>query len=107
MKQPNRFMENTHKIIWTDEALENMADIIEYLAQRWTGEIRNFARLLDRQINLIRSNPELFPMSTTSVRLRKSILTKQTTIYYRIDDNEIRIVTLFENRQDPKKLKES
>lgn len=100
-------MENTYKIIWTDEALESMADIIEYLAQRWTGEIRNFARLLDRQINLIRSNPELFPMSKTSSRLRKSILTKQTAIYYRIDDNEIRIVTLFENRQDPKKLKES
>jgi plasmid stabilization system protein ParE len=70
-------MENTYKIIWTDEALKNMADIIGYLEQRWTArEIRNFARLLDRQINLIRSNPELFPMSTTSSRLRKSVLTK-------------------------------
>ncbi len=99
-------MENTYKIIWTDEALDNLADIIEYLELRWTKrEIRNFSRLLDQQVNLIRSNPELFPTSATSSLLRKSVLTKQTTIYYRVDNNEIQIVTLFDNRKDPKKLK--
>ena len=99
-------MESTYKIIWTDEALDNLADIIEYLELRWTKrEIRNFSRLLDQQVNLIRSNPELFPTSTASSLLRKSVLTKQTTIYYRVDNNEIQIVTLFDNRQDPKNLK--
>lgn len=103
MIQPNRFMESTYKIIWTDEALTNLADIIDYLEHRWTDrEIRNFARLLNRQINAIQLNPELFPTSQTSKRLRKSVLSKQTTIYYRIDNDEIRIVTLFDNRQNPK-----
>jgi len=97
-------MRNTYKIIWTDEALKNLSGIIEYLEQRWTErEIRNFARLLDRQINLIQSNPKLFPTSKTSKNLRKSVLTKQTTIYYRIDNKEVRIVTLFDNRQNPNK----
>ncbi len=99
-------MESTYKIIWTDEALDNLANIIEYLEHRWTKrEIHNFSRLLDRQVNLIRLNPELFPVSATSLGLRKSVLTKQTTIYYRIDGKQIRIVTLFDNRQDPKKIK--
>lgn len=100
-------MESTYKIIWTDEALANLAKIINYLEQRWTErEIRTFSRLLDRQINLIQSHPEIFPTTSTSNRLRKSVLTKQTTIYYRIDEMEIRIVTLFDNRQNPGKLKE-
>lgn len=94
MNQPGRFMESTYKIIWTDEALANLADIVDYLEHRWTKrEIRNFAKLLDRQINIIQSNPELFPISPTS-------------IYYRIDNTEIRIVTLFDNRQNPKREKD-
>jgi plasmid stabilization system protein ParE len=99
-------MESTYKIIWSDEALKNLAGIIEYLEQRWTErEIRNFSRLLDRQINLIQANPELFPISSTSNGLRKAVLTKQTTIFYRIDDLKIKIVTLFDNRQNPNKMK--
>ena len=99
-------MESTYKIIWTDEALTNLADIIDYLEHRWTErEIKNFAKLLDRQINMIQTNPELFPTSPTSNRLRKSVLSKQTTICYRVDNDEIRIVTLFDNRQNPKRLK--
>ncbi|MGM0650786.1 MAG: type II toxin-antitoxin system RelE/ParE family toxin [Bacteroidota bacterium] len=99
-------MESTYKIVWTDEALVNLSNIFDYLKQRWTEkEIRNFSRLLYRQINLIQSNPRLFPASATSKSLRKSVLTKQTTIYYRIDNKEVRIVTLFDNRQNPKKIR--
>ncbi|MGC9330459.1 MAG: type II toxin-antitoxin system RelE/ParE family toxin [Bacteroidales bacterium] len=94
-------MESIYKIIWTDESLENLSNIIDYLEQRWTEkEIRKFSRLLNRQINLIQSNPLLFPKSTTSGKLRKSVLSKQTTIYHCIDNKEIRIVTLYDNRQD-------
>lgn len=99
-------MKNTYKIIWSDEALKKLAGIIEYLDLRWTArEIRNFSRLLDRQINLIQMNPELFPTSSTSNGLRKAVLTKQTTIFYRFDDLKIKNVTLFDNRQNPLKMK--
>ena len=86
--------------------MKNLADIFEYLEHRWTErEIRNFARLLDKQVNLIQSNPEIFPSTKISSRLRKSVLSKQTSIYYRVDNDEVRIVTLFDNRQTPNKLK--
>ena len=99
-------MKSTYKIFWTDEALTNLADIIDYLEHRWTErEIKNFAKLLNQQINLIQTNPELFPTSSTSNRLRKSVLSKQITIYYRLDNDEIRIVSLFDNRQNPKRLR--
>jgi plasmid stabilization system protein ParE len=96
-------MKNTYKIIWSDEALTNLKNIIEYLERKWTEkEISNFAQLLDKQLQRIENNPFLFPETDTSNGIRKSVLSKQTSIYYRIVKFEIRIITLFDNRQNPK-----
>ena len=100
-----RFMKSTYKLIWSDEALNNLKYIIDYLENRWTKrEIKKFALLLDKQLKLIEDNPFLFAESDKSNGLRKSVLSKQTTIYYRIIGYEIRIITLFDNRQNPKTL---
>ncbi|HPW67536.1 MAG TPA: type II toxin-antitoxin system RelE/ParE family toxin [Salinivirgaceae bacterium] len=98
-------MKSTYKLIWSDEALNNLKYIIDYLENRWTKrEIKKFALLLDKQLKLIEDNPFLFAESDKSNGLRKSVLSKQTTIYYRIIGYEIRIITLFDNRQNPKTL---
>ena len=99
-------MKNTYKLIWSDEALNNLKGIIDYLEQRWTKrEIKRFSQLLDHQLTLIEDNPFLFAESDKSNGLRKSVLSKQTTIYYRILNYEIRVITLFDNRQNPNKLR--
>ncbi|MBN2747723.1 MAG: type II toxin-antitoxin system RelE/ParE family toxin [Bacteroidales bacterium] len=98
-------MKNTYKLIWSDEALNNLKGIMDYLENRWTDkEIRKFTQLLDNQLKLIKDNPFLFAESEKSNGLRKSVLSKQITIYYSILDCEIRIVTLFDNRQNPNRL---
>ena len=98
-------MKNTYKLIWSDEALNNLKSIIVYLENRWSDkEIRKFVQLLDKQLKLIKVNPFIFAESNKSNGLRKSVLSRQTTIYYRIIEDEIRIVTLFDNRQNPNKL---
>ncbi len=98
-------MKSTYRLIWSDEALNNLKYIIDYLENRWTKrEIKKFALLLDKQLKLIEDNPFLFAESDKSNGLRKSVLSKQTTIYYRIIGYEIRIITLFDNRQNPKTL---
>lgn len=100
-------MENTYKIIWSDEAINNLKAIINYLENSWTSkEIKKFAQLIDKRINLIKANPFLFPESSQSSNLRKSVLSKQTCIYCKIIYNEIRIISLFDNRQNPHKLKD-
>ena len=99
-------MKSTYKLIWSGEALNNLKGIIDYLENRWTKkEIEKFAQLLDKQLKLLEENPFLFAESNKSNGLRKSVLSRQTTIYYRIINYEIRIITLFDNRQDPNKLK--
>jgi plasmid stabilization system protein ParE len=98
-------MKNTYKLIWSDEALNNLKSIIDYLENRWSKrEINKFAQLLDKQLRLIEDNPYLFAESDKSNGLRKSVLSSQTTIYYRIINSKIQIITLFDNRQNPTKL---
>ena len=102
---PKKYMKSTYKIIWTDESLDGLKSIIEYLEERWTKrEIKKFAKLVEKQISLIQNNPKLFPLSSRSNQVRRSVLSKQTTIYYKIVDNNVYIVSLFDNRRNPNSL---
>ncbi len=66
-----------YKIFWTEEAINNLEEIIEYLYFRWTQkEIDHFKTKLSKQIDLIRQNPFLLPTSTFQPRLRKAVLIK-------------------------------
>ena len=99
-------MKNIYKIVWSDEALIKLKGIINYIEQYWSEkEIKKFASLLNHQLKLIENNPFLFTESAKSSGLRKSVLSKQTTIYYRIINYEIHLITLFDNRQNPDKLR--
>ncbi len=73
----------------------------------WSAKVKsNFIEKLDHNIDLIKQEPETFPESQKNLGLRKCVITKQTTLYYRFDSTHIKIVTIFDTRQNPKKLKE-
>lgn len=98
-------MESIYKIIWSDEALKNLKLIINYLDNNWTErELKQFAQRLDKRLALIELNPYLFPIINHSIKIRKSILSKQTSIFYQIVETNVRLITLFDNRQNPKRL---
>lgn len=50
-------------------------------------------------------NPKLFPKTNRRTNVRRSVLTKHTVIYYEAARDTIKIVALFDTRQDPRKLK--
>ncbi len=98
-------MKNTCEIIWSAEAIKNVKEIIDYLEWKWTErELRNFAKKLEKQIDIIKRQPLSFPKSKRK-NIRRAVMTKQTTVYYEINNDAIRIVSLFDNRKNPKKLK--
>ncbi len=98
-------MRNTYNLIWSDEALNNLKCILDYLEGRWTKkEITRFVRLLDKHLLLIKENPFLFPKSKNSTEYRKAVISKQVSLYYKISNNEIYLITLFDNRQNPQKV---
>lgn len=99
-------MTSDFKIFWTEEAIINLEDILDYLSCKWTQrEIDNFKLRLSKQIALIQNNPKLFPLSDYNPRLRKAVLSKHTTIFYEVKDYEIYLVYLFNNKQNIDKIK--
>ncbi len=94
-------MDSDYKVFWTEEAINNLESILDYLQNKWTQrEIDNFKRKLGKQIELIEKNPRLFPLSKHNNRLRKAVLSKQTTIFYELVGQIIYLVYLFNNKQD-------
>ncbi len=99
-------MKSGYKLFWSDRALSDLQHIIDHLTENWTPkEIQNFARRLDKRLDLIIINPGLFPKTSKRKNVRRSVLTKQTVIYYETKENLINIVALFDPRQNPKKLR--
>lgn len=99
-------MVSRHKIFWSDEALRNLEEILNYLRTHWTEkEIVDFNKNLLKQLELIASFPLMAPVTSQNGRLRKSVLSRQTSIVYEFRENIIYLVYLFDNRKDPKKLK--
>ena len=99
-------MGNTYKLIWSDEALENLKGIIEYLEKSWTTrEIKKFTRLLDKNLYLIKENPQTFPKSNHSEHFRRAVNSKQVSIFYQIEHQAAHIISVFDNRQNPRRLK--
>lgn len=98
-------MKNISKVIWSAEAVDNLEKIIAYLeANRTEKEIKKFVIKLEKQISVIKEHPLSFPTSQL-IEARKSVLSKQTTIFYKVYENAIYIVTIFDNRQNPENLK--
>lgn len=98
-------MDSDYKIFWTDEAIRNLESILDYLTSRWTQkEVDKFKQKLSKQIELIARNPKLFPVSEYNKRLRKAVLSKQTTIFYELSGSIIYLVYLFNNKQHIKKI---
>lgn len=99
-------MQSGYRLFWSDKAVADLENIINYLRKEWTQkEIQKFARKLDRRLNLILVNPRLFPKTGRRKNIRRSVLTKHTVIYYEMKEKELTIVTLFDPRQHPKKLR--
>ena len=95
-----------YKLFWSKESISNLESILSYLESEWTDrEIASFKRKLSKQLELIEKNPRLFPVSDVQPRLRKAVLSKQTTIFYELKDYEIYIAYLFSNRMDIVRIK--
>lgn len=97
-------MKNISKIVWSAQAIESFEKIIAYLKENWTEkEIKKFIKILENQISIIKDHPLSFPKSQF-VQIRKSVLSKHITLYYKIVEDVVYIVTIFDNRQSPEKI---
>ncbi|MCF8226738.1 MAG: type II toxin-antitoxin system RelE/ParE family toxin [Bacteroidales bacterium] len=95
------------KISWTPTARKTYFKVLDHLAEEWTKrEVENFINEVESLLDQIKSNPEMFQASRKKKNVRKGLITKHNTLYYRIKPRkkELELITFWDNRQDPKKL---
>jgi plasmid stabilization system protein ParE len=94
------------EIIFSKNAEKSLIDLLEYLEFKWSIKVREkFISKLDKSIYLIQNEPEIFPKSQINKNQHKCVMSKQTTIYYRYTNKKISILSLFDTRQNPSKIK--
>ena len=98
-------MASNRIVIWSPAAEEDFRSILEYLQNKWSQRVINkFINKIDDNIGLILEDPKIFPIINQELEIRKSVVTKQNTLYYREVSNGVEIARLFDSRQDPTKL---
>jgi len=93
-------------IIWSPLSEKDFESILDYLQRSWDAQVvKNFIEITDKLINHISVNPKLFPVIHKKKRIRKCVLTKHNSLFYRERKEAIDILRIYDTRQDPRKLK--
>ena len=94
------------EVIWSPSAENDFESILDYLKLHWNERIINrFINKVDDNISLILEDYKIFPVINEELQIRKSVISKQNTLYYREKSGKLEIVRIFDSRQDPHKLK--
>lgn len=95
------------ELVFSKRSIKEITKIANYIEEKFSLKDKtNFLNKLHLNFELILSNPETF-LKSEKLNLRKCVVTKYTTIFYRVEKNTILIVSVFDTRQNPKRLKDN
>lgn len=81
-------------------------ELLEYIAEKFGNQkAKEIYERIERVVDQLTEMPEMYKASNKQKGLRKCVFSKQTSIYYRIHEEHIEIVSFRPNRKNPKKFK--
>jgi|GEM_PF-603206 plasmid stabilization system protein ParE len=94
-------------VFYTERALQNAVVIKDYLNLNFSHkEIEHFMSLLKTFEIAVSAFPELYPASAIKRGVRRAVLNKPLSVFYRIKKQRIEILAILDNRCDlPKRIK--
>ncbi len=95
------------KVSWMPKALKSFMEIVDFLNERWTKkEVDTFAEQTDKVIEQIAENPYMFVATEKRKNVRKGLVNKLVSLFYRVKPRkkEIELLRFRDNRMDPDKL---
>jgi len=94
------------RIFLSKRASNKLNNLLEYLESEWSLKVKkDFVKKLDKSFIQIQKYPKSCPQTDFVQGLHMLVVTKQTSVFYRFNSNSITIITIFDNRMDPNKLK--
>ena len=93
-------------VVWTTDAEDTYEQNIAYLQDEWDDfVISTFIENTDEAIAYIVDNPALYPFYDKKNKIRRCVIVKQISLYYKITETNIELLLFWNNYQNPKKLK--
>ncbi|RBQ04888.1 type II toxin-antitoxin system RelE/ParE family toxin [Pedobacter miscanthi] len=88
-------------VVWTDEAKETFDAIFSFILDKFSEQsAKKFLKQTNKILSIIKVQPEIFEASISD-QFRKGKITNQTSVFYEIEDDQIRLLFFFDNRQEP------
>ncbi len=87
------------KVILSAKASQQLLELFDYLEKSFSAEVRRkFQKRFDRYVQAIKLVPLGFPISSIFDGCRKCVVSRQTSIIYRLQNEVIEIVAILDNR---------
>lgn len=78
------------QIIWSPLSESDFAKILQYLLDNWDEKVAvQFIDLTENILEQIATNPKQFPVIFKKKKIRKCVLTKHNTMFYRVNKTQI------------------
>lgn len=95
------------KVTWSARSKITYFKVLDYLEHNWSKkEIVQFSQRTEIVIRAIKRNPGIFPVSSKHKEIRRAIIDKNNSLFYKVNkySNKIYLLTFFDNRQNPNNL---
>jgi plasmid stabilization system protein ParE len=88
-------------VIWTDRALQNAISIRKYIESDFSEkEVESFYLLLNAFEEAVSVFPRLYPQTSKKKGIRRAVLSKVLSVFYRASKNSIEVLAVMDNRCD-------
>ncbi|MEX2230736.1 MAG: type II toxin-antitoxin system RelE/ParE family toxin [Cyclobacteriaceae bacterium] len=94
------------KIHWSPRASNDYLAVLQYLQKEWGVKVvQSFVKRVNDILSLILANPNLFNPSQKKKEIRRCVITKHISLYYRQNNQKIELIAFIDNRSNPKEVK--
>jgi plasmid stabilization system protein ParE len=93
------------EVVITQLAIEDYEHVTQYLTAKWGMNVaNNFIDRFNEVLVLLSKNPGIYIFVDRVKKMQKCPLTKHNALYFIETEDMVKIVTIFDTRQDPEKL---
>lgn len=93
------------EVILTPIAVADFENVMDYLTHNWGIKVtNNFIRRFDKVIGFLTESPGMFPFFDKRKRIQRCVVTKHNILYFIDSADSVKIITVFDTRQNPEKL---
>lgn len=92
------------QIVWNKRASKQFEKIQDYLVNEFGEKVtEEFTNRVFNFLDLLAIYPDIGTIENRERNIRGFLLHRHTTLFYKLDRGTIYILSVFDNRQDPKK----